>query len=74
MTGDESPGLGVTGGRAPKGDIDDFFANDGELTAGFDGRAVIYGFGETEYPGAAYAATIHKSQGPPNTPPSSSRS
>ena len=23
----------------------------------------IYGFGKTEYPGAAYAATIHKSQG-----------
>jgi exodeoxyribonuclease V alpha subunit len=32
-------------------------------TAGFDGRAVTYGFGELDTLVPAYAATIHKSQG-----------
>jgi exodeoxyribonuclease V alpha subunit len=36
---------------------------DGELTASFDGRAVIYAFGELDMLVPAYAATIHKSQG-----------
>ncbi len=35
----------------------------GELTASFDGRNIIYGFGELDTLGPAYAATIHKSQG-----------
>jgi exodeoxyribonuclease V alpha subunit len=35
----------------------------GELTAIFDGRSVIYGFGELDTLVPAYAATIHKSQG-----------
>ena len=35
----------------------------GELTAGFDGRRVTYGFGELDRLVLAYAATIHKSQG-----------
>ena len=35
----------------------------GELTASFDGRAVIYGFGELDTLVPAYATTIHKSQG-----------
>ena len=38
-------------------------AEEGELTAGFDGRAVTYGFGELDTLVPAYAATIHKSQG-----------
>ena len=37
--------------------------DEGELTATFDGRAVIYGFGELDTLVPAYAATIHKSQG-----------
>ena len=36
---------------------------DSELTASFDGRTVIYGFGELDTLVPAYAATIHKSQG-----------
>jgi exodeoxyribonuclease V alpha subunit len=36
---------------------------EGELTANFDGRSVIYGFGELDALVPAYAATIHKSQG-----------
>ena len=35
----------------------------GELTVRFDGRDVIYGFGELDTLVPAYAATIHKSQG-----------
>jgi exodeoxyribonuclease V alpha subunit len=35
----------------------------GELVASFDGRSVIYGFGELDTLVPAYAATIHKSQG-----------
>jgi len=34
-----------------------------ELTASFDGRAAIYGFGELDTLVPAYAATIHRSQG-----------
>src|ERR1700732_894690 len=35
----------------------------GEVRASFDGRSVIYGFGELDMLVPAYAATIHKSQG-----------
>ena len=35
----------------------------GELSASFDGRTVVYGFGELDTLVPAYAATIHKSQG-----------
>ena len=35
----------------------------GELTAVFDGRSVVYGFGELDALVPAYAVTIHKSQG-----------
>jgi exodeoxyribonuclease V alpha subunit len=35
----------------------------GELTATFDGRPVVYGFGELDTLVPAYAVTIHKSQG-----------
>jgi exodeoxyribonuclease V alpha subunit len=35
----------------------------GEVTASFDGRTVIYGFGEWDTLMLAYATTIHKSQG-----------
>ena len=45
------------------GYIDDVSSEDSELTASFDGRAVIYGFGELDTLVPAYAATIHKSQG-----------
>jgi len=45
------------------GYIDDVNADDGELTASFDGRPVTYGFGELDTLVPAYAATIHKSQG-----------
>jgi exodeoxyribonuclease V alpha subunit len=38
-------------------------ADEGELTAGFDGRSVTYGFGELDALVPAYAVTIHKSQG-----------
>ena len=38
-------------------------AEEGELTASFDGRTVTYGFGELDTMVPAYAATIHKSQG-----------
>jgi exodeoxyribonuclease V alpha subunit len=36
---------------------------EGELTVDFDGRDVIYGFGELDELVLAYATTIHKSQG-----------
>jgi exodeoxyribonuclease V alpha subunit len=37
--------------------------DEGELTVSFDGRAVVYGFGELDALVPAYAITIHKSQG-----------
>ena len=45
------------------GFITDVDPEEGELTASFDGRAVVYGFGELDTLVPAYAATIHKSQG-----------
>jgi exodeoxyribonuclease V alpha subunit len=45
-------------GYVEKVDVDE-----GELTAGFDGRSVTYGFGELDTLVPAYAVTIHKSQG-----------
>jgi len=36
---------------------------EGELTVNFDGRELIYGFGELDELVLAYATTIHKSQG-----------
>ena len=36
---------------------------EGELAIDFEGREVIYGFGELDELGLAYATTIHKSQG-----------
>jgi exodeoxyribonuclease V alpha subunit len=45
------------------GYVDDVDPEAGELTASFDGRAVVYGFGELDTLMPAYAATIHKSQG-----------
>ena len=35
----------------------------GELTARFEGRDLLYGFGELDTLVPAYAATVHKSQG-----------
>ena len=35
----------------------------GELTARFEGRDLLYGFGELDALVPAYAATVHKSQG-----------
>ena len=37
--------------------------DEAELTVGFEGRAVVYGFGELDELVLAYATTIHKSQG-----------
>jgi exodeoxyribonuclease V alpha subunit len=45
------------------GYIDDVALEAGELTVRFDGRSVIYGFGELDALVPAYAVTIHKSQG-----------
>jgi exodeoxyribonuclease V alpha subunit len=45
------------------GYVDDVDPDAGELTAGFDGRVVTYGFGELDTLVPAYATTIHKSQG-----------
>ena len=45
------------------GYIDDVDPDTNELTASFDGRAVVYRFGELDTLVPAYAATIHKSQG-----------
>lgn len=45
------------------GYVDDVDPDTSELTASFDGRAVVYGFGELDTLVPAYAATIHKSQG-----------
>jgi len=38
-------------------------AEEGELIVDFDGRELIYGFGELDELVLAYATTIHKSQG-----------
>jgi exodeoxyribonuclease V alpha subunit len=45
------------------GYVTDVDSDEGELTASFDGRSVVYGFGELDTLVPAYAATIHKSQG-----------
>ena len=45
------------------GYVEDVDAEAGELTAGFEGRSVAYGFGELDALVPAYAATVHKSQG-----------
>ena len=45
------------------GYIDDVDVEAAELTTNFDGRAIVYGFGELDTLVPAYAATIHKSQG-----------
>ena len=45
------------------GYVKDVDPDEGELIASFDGRSVIYGFGELDTLVPAYAATIHKSQG-----------
>ena len=45
------------------GFIEDVDPDSGELIATFDGRNVVYGFGELDMLVPAYAATIHKSQG-----------
>ncbi|MFT9324882.1 MAG: ATP-dependent RecD-like DNA helicase, partial [Acetobacter sp.] len=45
------------------GVIDKIDVEEGELTVLFDGREVVYGFGELDELVLAYATTIHKSQG-----------
>ena len=45
------------------GYVEDVDSEAGELSAGFDGRSVAYGFGELDALVPAYAATVHKSQG-----------
>ena len=45
------------------GYLEDVDPEAGELSAGFDGRPVTYGFGELDALVPAYAATVHKSQG-----------
>ena len=45
------------------GFVEDVDPDSGELIAVFDGRNVVYGFGELDMLVPAYAATIHKSQG-----------
>jgi exodeoxyribonuclease V alpha subunit len=45
------------------GFVVDVEPEEGELTVGFDGRSVTYGFGELDTLVPAYAASIHKSQG-----------
>jgi exodeoxyribonuclease V alpha subunit len=45
------------------GSIDDVGPDAGEVVVTFDGRSVMYGFGELDVLVPAYAATIHKSQG-----------
>lgn len=45
------------------GYVDDVDLKTSELTASFDGREVVYDFGELDRLVPAYAATIHKSQG-----------
>jgi exodeoxyribonuclease V alpha subunit len=45
------------------GMIENIDSDAGEIVVSFDGRSVIYGFGELDMLVPAYAATIHKSQG-----------
>ncbi|MDA3856892.1 MAG: ATP-binding domain-containing protein [Roseovarius sp.] len=45
------------------GMIEDVDLDDGELAVDFDGRSVIFAFGDLDTLVPAYAATIHKSQG-----------
>ena len=45
------------------GFVEDVDPDSGELVVTFDGRNVVYGFGELDMLVPAYAATIHKSQG-----------
>ena len=45
------------------GYVDRLDPEEGELVVNFDGRAVLYVFGELDTLVPAYAATIHKSQG-----------
>ena len=45
------------------GRVADIDPEAGELTAGFEGRQIVYGFGELDTLVPAYAATVHKSQG-----------
>ena len=45
------------------GQVADVDPEAGELTARFDGREHVYGFGELDALVPAYAATVHKSQG-----------
>ena len=57
------------GGSAGLDDVDlasvalDADAEAGELTARFEGRDLVHGFGELDTLVPAYAATVHKSQG-----------
>ena len=45
------------------GSVSHIEMEEGELTVNFDGRELIYGFGELDELVLAYATTIHKSQG-----------
>ena len=45
------------------GYVEDVDPETGELRAGFEGRILVYGFGELDALVPAYATTIHKSQG-----------
>jgi exodeoxyribonuclease V alpha subunit len=45
------------------GSIADVDPDAGEVVVTFDGRSIVYGFGELDVLVPAYAATIHKSQG-----------
>jgi exodeoxyribonuclease V alpha subunit len=45
------------------GMVDALDADNNELTVLFEGRAVVYGWGELDHLVPAYACTIHKSQG-----------
>ncbi len=45
------------------GYVTDVDPDEGELTANFDGKSAVYGFGELDTLVPACAATIHKSQG-----------
>jgi exodeoxyribonuclease V alpha subunit len=63
-----SPVLPLIGGGTTKfqpvfGVVSRMDVEEGELVADFDGRDVIYGFGELDELVLAYATTIHKSQG-----------
>ena len=45
------------------GYVEDVDPEAGELTAGFEGKTVVYSFGELDALVPAYAATVYKSQG-----------